>query len=222
MRRGGSRGAPADGTGLDRDECFESGDWTYQGYAATGATGLTALERTQPMLPLGLGYVQGVTHDYRRHGTTRLFAALDTANGKVLTPCRQRHRHQEYLGFLGEIEKNVPQNLQVHVIVDNYATPKHLGGKRWFAARPRFHTSYACWLKQVEIWFNRITQQAIRRGTFRNVQDLVEKIDHYVKNSNRQAQPFVWTATADPIFAKVERLCERISGTAHQYYLCEI
>jgi putative transposase len=185
-------------------------------------SGIQALERTQPMLPLGLGYVQGVTHDYRRHGTTRLFAALDTANGKVLTPCRQRHRHQEYLGFLGEIEKNVPQNLQVHVIVDNYATPKHLGGKRWFAARPRFHPSYACWLKQVEIWFNRITQQAIRRGTFRSVQDLVEKIDHYVKNSNRQAQPFVWTATADSIFAKVERLCERISGTAHQYYLCEI
>ncbi len=89
-------------------------------------SGIQALERTQPMLPLGLGYVEGVTHDYRRHGTTTLFAALDTANGKVLTKCRSRHRHQEYLSFLREIEKNVPKNLEVHIIVDNYATHKHL------------------------------------------------------------------------------------------------
>jgi putative transposase len=180
---------------------------------------IQALERTQPMLPMGLGYVEGVTHDYRRHGTTTLFAALDTANGKVLTQCRKRHRHQEYLDFLREIDQNVPKNLEVHIIVDNYATHKHPRVKRWFAARPRFHVhftpTYASWLNQVEIWFNRITQQAIRRGTFRSVKDLVEKIDHYVQNSNRQAQPFVWTATADSIFAKVERLCERISGTAH-------
>jgi putative transposase len=186
---------------------------------ATPSIVVEALERTQPMLPLGLGYVEGVTHDYRRHGTTTLFAALDTANGKVLTQCRPRHRHQEYLGFLREIEKNVPKNLEVHVIVDNYATHKHLRVKRWFAARPRFHVhftpTYASWLNQVEIWFNRITQQAIRRGTFSSVKDLVEKIDHYVKNSNRHAQPFVWTATADSIFTKVERLCERIYGTAH-------
>jgi putative transposase len=182
-------------------------------------SGIQALERTQPMLPLGLGYVEGVTHDYRRHGTTTLFAALDTASGKVLTKCRARHRHQEYLSFLREIERNVPQNLEVHIIVDNYATHKHLRVRRWFATRPRFHVhftpTYASWLNQVEIWFNRITQQAIRRGTFSSVKDLVEKIDHYVQNSNRRAQPFVWTATADSIFAKVERLCERIYGTAH-------
>ena len=180
---------------------------------------IQALERTQPMLPMGLGYVEGVTHDYRRHGTTTLFAALDTANGKVLTQCRPRHRHQEYLDFLREIDKNVPKNLEVHIIVDNYATHKHPRVKRWFAARPRFQVhftpTYASWLNQVEIWFNRITQQAIRRGTFRSVKELIEKIDHYVQNSNREAQPFVWTATADTIFAKVERLCERISGTAH-------
>jgi putative transposase len=180
---------------------------------------IQALERTQPMLPMGLGYVEGVTHDYRRHGTTTLFAALDTANGKVLTQCRQRHRHQEYLDFLREIDNNVPKNLEVHIIVDNYATHKHPRVKRWFAARPRFQVhftpTYASWLNQVEIWFNRITQQAIRRGTFRSVKELIEKIDHYVQNSNRKAQPFVWTATADTIFAKVERLCERISGTAH-------
>jgi putative transposase len=182
-------------------------------------SGIQALERTQPILPMGLGYVEGVTHDYRRHGTATLFAALDTANGKVLTQCRRRHRHQEYLGFLREIAKNVPQNLEVHIIVDNYATHKHPRVKRWLAARPQFHVhftpTYASWLNQVEIWFNRITQQAIRRGTFRSVKELVEKIDQYVQNSNRQAQPFVWTATADSIFAKVERLCERISGTAH-------
>jgi len=166
-----------------------------------------------------VGYVEGVTHDYRRHGTTTLFAALDTAKGQVLAQCRPRHRHQEYQGFLREIEKNVPETLDVHIIVDNYATHKHPRVKRWLAARPRFHVhftpTYASWLNQVEIWFNRITQQAIRRGTFRSVKELVEKIDQYVQTSNHHAQPFVWTATADSIFAKVQRLCERISGTGH-------
>jgi putative transposase len=182
-------------------------------------SGIQALERTQPMLPLGLGYVEGVTHDYQRHGTTTLFAALDTANGKVLAPCRPRHRHQDYLSFLREIENNVPKNLEVHIIVDNYATHKHLRVKRWFATRPRFHVhftpTYSSWLNQVQIWFNRITQQAIRRGTFRSVKELVEKIDHYVQNANRQARPLVWTATADSVIAKVERLCKGTSGTAH-------
>jgi transposase len=113
----------------------------------------------------------------------------------------------------------VPKTLQVHIIVDNYATHKHPRVQRWVAARPRFHVhftpTYASWLNQVEIWFNRITQQAIRRGTFRSVKELIEKIDQYVHNSNQHAQPFVWTATADSILAKVHRLCERISGTVH-------
>jgi putative transposase len=180
---------------------------------------IQALERTQPMLPMGLGYVEGVTHDYRRHGTTTLFVALDAAKGTVISRCRRRHRHQEYLDFLRQIEKNVPEDLDVHVIVDNYATHKHPRVKRWLAARPRFHVhftpTYASWLNQVEIWFNRITQQAIRRGTFRSVKELVAKIDAFVRTSNASARPFVWTATADSIFAKVQRLCERISGTAH-------
>src|SRR6266853_1961957 len=180
---------------------------------------IQALERTQPMLPLGLGYVEGVTHDYRRHGTTTLFVALDTAKGKVITQCRQRHRHQEYLDFLRQIEENVPDQLDVHIVVDNYATHKHPRVKRWLAARPRFHVhftpTYASWLNQVEIWFNRITQQAIRRGTFRSVKELKAKIDRFVQTSNASARPFVWTATADSIFAKVRRLCERISGTPH-------
>ena len=180
---------------------------------------IQALERTQPMLPMGIGYVEGVKHDYRRHGTTTLFAALDTAKGTVIAQCRQRHRHQEYLDFLRQIEKNVPAELDVHVIVDNYATHKHPRVKRWFAARPRFHVhftpTYASWLNQVEIWFNRITQRAIRRGTFRSVKELVEKIDQYARTSNTQAHPFTWTATADSIFAKVQRLCERIYGTVY-------
>lgn len=180
---------------------------------------IQALERTQPMLPMGLGYVEGVTHDYRRHGTTTLFAALNTANGKVIGQCRHRHRHQEYLDFLRQIERSVPERLDVHIIVDNYATHKHPRVKRWLAARPRFHIhftpTYASWLNQVEIWFNRITQQAIRRGTFQSVKELVTKIDQFVRSSNAHAQPFVWTATADSILAKTERLCNRISGTAH-------
>ena len=154
---------------------------------------IQALERTQPMLPIGLGYVEGVTHDYRPHGTTTLFAALDTANGTVLTQCRQRHRHQEYLDFLRQIDRNVPPDLDVHVIVDNYATHKHPRVKRWLATRPRFHVhftpTYASWLNQVEIWFNRITHRAIRRGTFRSVKELVTKIDQFVENDNRNAQP---------------------------------
>ena len=180
---------------------------------------IQALERTQPMLPMGLGYVEGVTHDYRRHGTTTLFAALDAAKGTVIAPCQRRHRHQEYLNFLREIDRNVSPGLDVHVIVDNYATHKHPRVKRWLAARPRFHVhftpTYASWMNQVEIWFNRITQRAIRRGTFRSVKELVAKIDQFVHAENAQARPFAWTATADSIFAKVQRLCERISGTAH-------
>lgn len=180
---------------------------------------IQALERTQPMLPMGLGYLEGVTHDYRRHGTTTLFAALDTATGTVLSQCRSRQRHQEYLDFLRHIDQNVPAELDIHVIVDNYATHKHPRVKRWLALRPRYHVhftpTYASWLNQVEIWFQRIPQQAIRRGTFRSVPDLIGKIDNFVHTSNAQAQPFVWTATAESIFAKLQRLCERISGTQH-------
>ncbi|GAC1431372.1 MAG: hypothetical protein NVS1B11_12150 [Terriglobales bacterium] len=113
----------------------------------------------------------------------------------------------------------MPPDLDVHVIVDNYATHKHPRVQRWLATRPRFHVhftpTYASWLNQVEIWFNRITQRAIRRGTFRSVKELVTKIDQFVAIDNQNAQPFVWTATADSIFAKLQRLCERISGTAH-------
>ena len=180
---------------------------------------IQALDRTQPLLPLGLGYVEGVTHDYIRHGTTTLFAALDIASGQVLAQCKRRHRHQEFLQFLRHIEASVPPDLEVHLIADNYATHKHAQVRRWLAARSRFHVhytpTYASWLNQVEIWFNIITQRAIRRGTFRSVGDLVARIDDFVHRYNRRCQPFVWTATADSILDKIERLCKAIAGTSH-------
>lgn len=176
-----------------------------------------ALDRTQPLLPMGLGYVEGVTHDYIRHGTTTLFAALDVATGRVLTHCKRRHRHQEYLQFLKQIDSNVPEGLDIHLVVDNYASHKHVRVKRWLAARPRYHVhytpTYASWLNQVEIWFNIITQKAIRRGTFRSVNDLVSQIDHFVQHYNKETRPFIWTATADSILAKIKRLCQCIYKT---------
>lgn len=180
---------------------------------------IQALERTQPLLPMGLGYVEGVTHNYVRHGTTTLFAALNLATGTVIGRCQRRHRHQEYLRFLREIDANVPKQLAVHLIVDNYATHKHPRVQRWLAAHPRvqvhFTPTYASWLNQVEIWFNIITQRAIRRGTFRSVKELVAQIEHFVESYNAQASPFTWTATADSILEKIGRLCEHISGTRH-------
>ncbi len=180
---------------------------------------IQALDRTQPTLPLGLGYVEGVTHGYVRHGTTTLFAALDVASGRVLAKCKQRHRHQEFVQFLREIEASVPKKLDVHLVVDNYATHKHASVRRWLAARPRFHVhytpTYSSWLNQVEIWFGIITQRAIRRGTFRSVRDLRRKIEAFVQRYNRKCQPFVWTATPDSILEKLERLCKAIAGTGH-------
>ncbi len=180
---------------------------------------IQALDRTQPLLPLGLGYVEGVTHGYLRHGTTTLFAALDIASGRVLTECRHRHRHQEFLQFLRHIDAAVPPTLAVHLVVDNYATHKHATVRRWLAARPRFHVhytpTYASWLNQVEIWFGLITQRAIRRGTFRSVGDLVAKIEAFVHHYNRRCHPFMWTATADSILGKIERLCKAVAGTSH-------
>ena len=178
-----------------------------------------ALERTQPMLPLGLGYVEGVTHDYKRHGTTTLFAALDVLDGSVIAQCKPRHRHQEFLGFLRNIEANVPKNLDIHLIVDNYSTHKHARVKAWLAARPRWHIhftpTYSSWLNQVERFFGLITDKAIRRGSFTSVKELVGKIDHFISQYNKNCKPFVWTATAESILAKLERLTSRISGTSH-------
>jgi putative transposase len=176
-----------------------------------------ALERSQPILPMGLGYLEGYTHDYRRHGTTNLFAALDIANGQVLAQCKPRHRHEEFLQFLRHIDANVPADLDVHLIADNYATHKHPKVRLWFAQRPRYHMhftpTYASWLNQVEIWFSLISRKAIHRGSFNSTKALLQKIQEYVRDHNASAKPFVWTATADSIFEKLSRLCETISGT---------
>ena len=180
---------------------------------------IQALDRTQPMLSLGLGYVEGVTHDYIRHGTTTLFAALDIVSGKVITQCKPRHRHQEFLQFLRHIDANVPKDLDIHLVVDNYTTHKHQKVRRWLAMRPRYHIhftpTYSSWINQVEIWFNIITQKAIRRGTFRSVKDLITNIQSFANHYNAQSKPFAWTATAESILEKVQRLCKRIAGTGH-------
>ena len=179
-----------------------------------------ALERTQPLLSLGLGYVKGVTHGYIRHGTTNLFAALDVATGQVIAQCKPRHRHQEFLSFLKHIDASVPPDLDLHLVVDNYSTHKHAKVKRWLAARPRYHIhftpTYSSWLNQVEIWFNIITRKAIRRGSFTSVTQLKEKILHFTEHYNNSGtQPFLWTATADSILQKIQRLCTAIAGTRH-------
>lgn len=180
---------------------------------------IQALDRSQPVLPMGLGYLQGITHQYQRHGTLTLFAALDLATGEVIAQCKKRHRHQEFLQFLNHIEANVPKALDIHLVIDNYATHKHHKVKNWLAARPRYHVhytpTYSSWLNQVEIWFNIITQKAIRRGSFRSVKQLIEKIDQFVKNYNSKSNPFTWTATADSILDKLKKLMKVIHGTQH-------
>lgn len=182
-----------------------------------------ALQRTQPMLPLGLGYVEGVTHDYVRHGTTTLFAALEVLSGTVIAQCKPRHRHQEFLSFLRTIDKAVPANLDLHVIVDNYGTHKHPKVKAWLAQRPRWHLhfipTYSSWLNLVERFFALITDKTIRRGSFTSVKELVSKIDHFVSHYNKDCAPLVWTATADSILAKIERLTSCISRTGHYQQL---
>lgn len=180
---------------------------------------IQALDRTQPGLPMKKGRCATMTHDYKRHGTTTLFAALDVATGAVFTECKPRHRHQEFLSFLRSLDASVPAELDVHLVVDNYATHKHHQVRTWLAQRSRFHMhyipTYSSWLNQVERWFGLITQRAIRRGSFSSVKDLVQKIDQFVQNYNRTHRPFIWTATPDSILQKIARLCSRISGTAH-------
>ena len=178
-----------------------------------------ALERTQPVLPLGLGYLEGVTHEYLRHGTLTLFAALDIATGEVISQCSARHRHQEFLRFLKRIDDQVPEELDIHLIMDNYCTHRQKKVQTWLARRPRYQVhftpTYSSWLNQVERWFGLITQKAIRRGSFTSTRQLSQKIDTFVRNYNKHSRPFTWTATADSILNKLARLCNVINGTEH-------
>ena len=180
---------------------------------------IQALERTQPMLPIGLGYADGLTHDYRRHGTTTLFAALDIANGRVITQCRARHRHQEFLGFLKQIDANVPPGLDVHLVVDNYGSHKHPKARAWLARHPHFHLhftpTYAPWLNQVERWFGILTQREIHRGSFATTKQLIARIETFVANYNSDARPFLRIATDEEILQKVAAISKVINGTRH-------
>ena len=176
-----------------------------------------ALDRTQPILPMRPGQSERHTHDYYRHGTTSLFAALNIATGKVIGRCQPRHRHQEFLRFLDQIETEVPPQLEVHLVLDNYATHKAPKVSAWFKKHPRYHLHFtptsASWLNQVERWFGKITDQRIRRSAFKCVKDLEKAILAYIKTNNQNPKPFVWTASADMILGKVQRLCQRINNS---------
>jgi transposase len=171
---------------------------------------IQALDRTQPILPLRPGLPERQTHDYERHGTTTLFAALNVLDGTVIGECLPRHRHQEFLQFLEKVDASVAPSLDVHLILDNYATHKHPAVKEWFAARPRYHLHFtptsSSWLNQVERWFAEITRKRIRRGTFRSVRDLVRAIEHYIRENNKNPRPFRWVASASRILQKVKKL----------------
>ncbi len=170
---------------------------------------IQALDRTQPSLPIKAGRAGTMTHDYKRNGTTTLFAALDVLTGSVIGQCLPRHRHTEFLKFLKTINREVPKGLQVHLILDNYATHKHPAVQAWLGKHPRFHLHFtptsSSWLNRVEIFFAKLTDKAIRRGVFTSVPDLIAAIDAYLAATNQNPQPFVWTATAEQILEKVRR-----------------
>jgi transposase len=170
---------------------------------------IQALDRTQKSLPMFPGRLKTMTHDYKRNGTTTLFAALNVFDGKVIGACMDRHRHQEWIRFLKQIDEETPPALELHLIVDNYATHKHPKVKRWLAKHPRFHVHFiptsSSWLNLVERWFRDITEQRIRRDAFQNVDQLVEAIFDYIDHHNDHRKPFIWTATAEDILAKVRR-----------------
>jgi transposase len=168
-----------------------------------------ALDRTQPGLPMKKGRAGTMTHDYKRHGTTSLFAALDVATGAVIGQCMKRHRHQEFLRFLRTIDRQTPKKRDLHLVLDNYATHKHSNVKTWLAKHPRFHLHFtptsASWLNQVERFFGLITQERIRRGVFTSVPELEAAIHEYLDHHNADPKPFVWTKSAEEILAKVTR-----------------
>jgi transposase len=170
---------------------------------------IQALDRTQPILPLRPGVPERQTHDYKRYGTTTLFAALNLLDGRVIADCQPRHRHQEFLKFLRKIDRSVPEDLAIHIVLDNYGTHNHEAVRKWLAARPRYHLHFtptsASWLNMVERFFAEITQRRIRRGTFRSVPELITAILDYVRNRNKQPKVFTWTAKASDILRKVRK-----------------
>lgn len=170
---------------------------------------IQALDRTQPGLPLKKGRCQTMTHDYKRNGTTSLFAALEVATGKVVGKCMNKHRHEEWLKFLRLIEKNSPAGKQIHIICDNYATHKHAKVKAWLEKRPHIHVHFtptsASWLNMVERFFRDLTEKCVRRGVFHHVEELERAICEYIEAHNEDPTPFIWTAKASDILEKVKR-----------------
>ena len=179
---------------------------------------IQALDRTQPGLPMKQGRAGTMTHDYKRHGTTTLFAALNLLEGTVIGQCLPRPRHQEFLTFLRRLDREYPSELPLHLILDNYGTHTHPKVQRWLAQRPRFHLHFTptstSWLNLVERWFRELSQKRLRRGVFRSVPELVQAIEAFVAAYNDHPQPFVWTASVETILAKVNR-CKAISETHH-------
>lgn len=176
---------------------------------------IQALERSQPLLPLMPGQAERHTSDYYRHGTTTLFAALDVRTGEVMSQCHKRHTQKEFLNFLRNIEAQVQGDMQLHLIMDNYATHKTYSVRKWLAAHPNWHVhfipTHSSWLNQVERFFARITTERIRRDSFRSVDELKQAIESYIVAHNQKPKPFIWTATANSIFAKISSLCGKLA-----------
>jgi transposase len=172
---------------------------------------IQALDRTQPLLPMRPGQIERRSHDYQRHGTTSLFAALDIATGRVIGRCYPRHRAVEFRKFLAQVEQAVPADLDIHLVLDNYATHKAPPVKAWLARHPRYHLHFtptsASWLNQVERWFALLAEKQIRRGIHRSVQDLKAGIAAFIKAYNDHPKPFIWTKAADAILQTIARYC---------------
>lgn len=177
---------------------------------------IQALDRTQPGLPMKKGRCGTMTHDYKRNGTTTLFAALSMLDGKVIGDCMPRHRHQEFIRFLKKIDSETPSELDLHLIADNYGTHKHPRVKSWLRRHPRFHLHFiptsSSWLNMVERWFREITDKRLRRGTFRNASELIAAIEEYLNNHNQNPKVFVWTASVERIMAKVAKCKEALDA----------
>ena len=182
-------------------------------------TQIQALDRSQPVLPMRPGQAERRTHDYTRHGTTSLFAALDTKTGRVIGQLHRRHRSMEFRKFLDKIDEAVPKEFDLHLIIDNYATHKTATIHRWLVKRPRFHLHFtptgASWINLVERWFALLTDKQLRRGVFHSTRNLETAIRNYLEIYNARAKPFMWTKTADEILASVARFCKRTLETVH-------
>ena len=165
------------------------------------------------------GQIERRTHDYTRHGTTSLFAALEVATGKVLTACHKRHRSVEFRRFLDQIDTSVLPNLDIHIILDNYGTHKTALIQRWLAKRPRYHLHFtptgSSWLNLTERWFAALTEKQLRRGVHRSTRELEQAIEQFTESNNGNPKPFIWTKTADEILASIARFCKRTSDSGH-------